>query len=287
MLRRVGAGSLSPRAVSSKMIVRRTHGLHLSRAEEQTPRRAARDRRGHRARGGQGIYAAEQGPPARRDLQGAQHRHARAPRGQGRRQDRDQDQDRRVAEKARRGARCKGSRQAEGRAQPHPPFQAPAAQGDGLRRGGGQERPRMNPENVIDVTRLIQLAVAPVFLLTAVGTIIGVLSNRLGRAVDRSRTLEDRLRQLQPEGQKAARAELDLLSRRVRLVYGSIVLSVICALFVGLLIAVAFVEAFIAVDMSKFIGLLFIAAMLAFILSLLVFLREIFLAVSSARDQMR
>jgi len=59
----------------------------------------------------------------------------------------------------------------------------------------------VNPENVIDVTRLIQLAVAPVFLLTAVGTIIGVLSNRLGRAVDRSRTLEDRLRQLQPAGQ--------------------------------------------------------------------------------------
>jgi len=73
----------------------------------------------------------------------------------------------------------------------------------------------------------------------------------------------------------------------VRLVYGSIVLSVICALFVGLLIAVAFVDAFIAVDMSKFIGLLFIAAMLAFICPCWCFLREIFLAVSSARDQMR
>jgi len=142
-------------------------------------------------------------------------------------------------------------------------------------------------ENVIDVARLIQLAVAPVFLLTAVGTIIGVLSIRLGRAVDRSRTVEDRLRQLQPEGRKAAREELLLLSRRVRLVYASIVLAVLCALFVGLLIAVAFADAFIEVDLSKFIGLLFIAAMLAFILSLLVFLREIFLAVTSARNQMR
>ncbi len=145
----------------------------------------------------------------------------------------------------------------------------------------------MNPDNVIDVTRLIQLAVAPVFLLTAVGTIIGVLSTRLGRAVDRSRTLEERLRQLQPEGQKTARAELGLLDRRVRLVYGAIVLAVVCALFVGLLIAVAFVDAFIDIDLSKFIGLLFIAAMLAFILSLMVFLREIFLAVTSARDRMR
>ena len=145
----------------------------------------------------------------------------------------------------------------------------------------------VNADNVIDVARLIQLAVAPVFLLTAVGTIIGVLSNRLGRAVDRSRLLEDRLRQLQPEGQKIARKELLLLSRRVRLVYGAMVLAVLCALFVGLLIAVAFVDAFIALDLSKFIGLLFMAAMLAFILSLLVFLREIFLAVTSARNQMR
>jgi hypothetical protein len=145
----------------------------------------------------------------------------------------------------------------------------------------------MNPDHVTDVARLIQLAIAPVFLLTAVGTMIGVLSTRLGRAVDRSRTLEDRLRQMQPEGQRAVREELNLLSRRVRLVYGSIVLAVICALFVGLLIAVAFVDAFINVDLSKFIGLLFIGAMVAFIFSLLVFLREIFLAVTNARDHMR
>ena len=145
----------------------------------------------------------------------------------------------------------------------------------------------MNPDNVIDVARLIQLAIAPVFLLTAVGTMIGVLSTRLGRAVDRSRYLEERLRQMLPEGQKLARDELMLLSRRVRLVYGAIVLAVICALFVGLLIAVAFVDAFIEIDLSKFIGLLFIGAMVAFIFSLLVFLREIFLAVTSARNQMR
>jgi hypothetical protein len=144
----------------------------------------------------------------------------------------------------------------------------------------------MHPENVIDVTRLVQLAIAPVFLLTAVGTIIGVLSSRLGRVVDRSRALEERLRQLAPEGQKQVREELNVLSRRVRLVYASMTLAVICALFVGLLIAVAFVDAFVALDMSKFIGLLFIGAMLAFILALMVFLREIFLAVGSARNLM-
>jgi hypothetical protein len=145
----------------------------------------------------------------------------------------------------------------------------------------------VNPDHVTDVARLIQLAVAPVFLLTAVGTIIGVLTTRLGRAIDRSRLLEDRLHQLPPEGQMAVREELGVLSRRVRLVYAAIVLAVICALFVGLLIAVAFVDAFINVDLSRFIGLLFIGAMIAFIFALLIFLREIFLAVTSARDQMR
>jgi hypothetical protein len=145
----------------------------------------------------------------------------------------------------------------------------------------------MDPENVIDVTRLVQLAIAPVFLLTAVGTIIGVLSSRLGRVVDRSRALEDRLRQLAPEGQKAVREELSVLARRVRLVYASMTLAVVCALFVGLLIAVAFVDAFVALDLSRFIGLLFIGAMLAFILALMVFLREIFLAVGSALSLMR
>jgi MFS family permease len=145
----------------------------------------------------------------------------------------------------------------------------------------------MNPDNVIDVTRLIQLAVAPVFLLTAVGTIIGVLSIRLGRVVDRSRALEERLRQLAPEGQKAVREELNILARRVRLVYASITLAVVCALFVGLLIAVAFVDAFVTLDLSRFIGLLFIGAMLAFILALMVYLREIFLAVTSASRRMR
>jgi hypothetical protein len=121
-----------------------------------------------------------------------------------------------------------------------------------------------------------------VFLLTAIGTIIGVLSGRLGRAVDRRRVLEDRLRQLAPEQQGSARVELDLIARRVRLVYASIALAVFSALFVGMLIATAFIDAFLAMNLSRFIGLLFIASMLAFIASLVVFLREIFLAVMSS-----
>jgi ABC-type multidrug transport system fused ATPase/permease subunit len=143
--------------------------------------------------------------------------------------------------------------------------------------------------HVTEITHVIQLAIAPVFLLTAVGTMIGVLSNRLARAVDRIRVVESRLRELSAEDAadaedaSIAQRELDVLARRMRLVYVAIGLAVICALFVSLLIAIAFVDAFLAADLSKVVGLLFIAAMVAFIGSLVVFLREIFLAISTAR----
>src|SRR6266496_6642956 len=82
-----------------------------------------------------------------------------------------------------------------------------------------------------DIARAIQLAVAPVFLLTAIGTLITALNNRLGRAVDRRRILQERLPGgiAQPTPRSTAharddaivemRAELHRLARRARLIY--------------------------------------------------------------------
>jgi hypothetical protein len=137
--------------------------------------------------------------------------------------------------------------------------------------------------HVPDILRVIQLVVAPVFLLTAVGTLINALNARLGRAVDRRRVLEDRLRAMPAEEAGAARAELAQVGKRIHIVYLSIFTAVICALFVCLLIAGAFLGAFIATDLSRSIAILFVLAMVALIASLLLFLREIFLAVSTPR----
>jgi Protein of unknown function (DUF2721) len=114
-----------------------------------------------------------------------------------------------------------------------------------------------------------------------------VLSNRLGRAVDRSRVLENLAPQLAGEPLDLARAELVLISRRTRLIYAAIVLAVTCALLICVLIAVAFLDAFLAANLAKLMGALFVLAMFALIASLGAFLREIFLAVASARDAMR
>lgn len=139
----------------------------------------------------------------------------------------------------------------------------------------------MTPYNDVgDIARVIQLAIAPVFLLNAVGALIGVLANRLARTVDRIRSLEERQAGGVAIGPIPVRAELGVLQRRMRLIYLAIGLDVLCALCVGLLIVVAFVDAFLNVNLSRLIALLFVAAMVGFIGSLVVFLREIFLAVT-------
>jgi len=140
--------------------------------------------------------------------------------------------------------------------------------------------------HVPQIAAVIQLAVAPVFMLTAVGTILAALNMRLGRAVDRRRLLEARL-----DGAMAAEAivaavhdELDGVARRIRYVYFAIVFAVLAGLFVCLLIASAFLGAFVSVDLSRMIGAMFILAMLALVVCLLFLLREIFIAVATPRS---
>ena len=141
-------------------------------------------------------------------------------------------------------------------------------------------------EHVTDITRIIQLAVAPVFLLTAIGTILSALNNRLGRIVDRRRVLEERLRKGNTEAEPPAKEdvrELELLARRISLIYHAIVLAIVCALFICLLVASAFLGVFVTVDIARLIGTLFILAMFALIGSLWMLLKEVFLAVKVGR----
>jgi hypothetical protein len=137
--------------------------------------------------------------------------------------------------------------------------------------------------HVPEIAGVIQLAVAPVFLLTAIGTVIAALNIRLGRAVDRRRELESRIPSLAADELPSAHQELAVIGRRVHFVYLAILSAVISGLFVCLLIAGAFLGAFVQVDLSYTIGAMFIFAMLALIACLLLFLREIFLAVSTPR----
>jgi hypothetical protein len=139
--------------------------------------------------------------------------------------------------------------------------------------------------HITDITRVIQLAVAPVFLLTAIGTLIAVLNVRLGRNIDRRRLMEEELRgsteNKQTDEQRARQRELRLLARRVRLIYFAMLSAGLGALLVCLVVAGAFVGALVAVDISREVAVLFILAMFAVIGCLGMFLREVYLAVTT------
>jgi hypothetical protein len=131
-----------------------------------------------------------------------------------------------------------------------------------------------------DVTRLIQLSVAPVFLLTGAGTTLSVLTARMARIVDRGRVLE---RELKAGPSPGAAEELDMLARRARLVHLALTCGAGSALCICLLITTAFVGFLIDAHFAVAIAVLFVLATVAFAGALVLFLREVFLAMGSFR----
>jgi hypothetical protein len=136
---------------------------------------------------------------------------------------------------------------------------------------------------VVAVARVIQLSVAPVFLLSGIGAMLAVMTNRLGRVIDRARLLEGRLSSATPEQVKHLHGELGTLSRRAKMINNAITLCTVTALLVCAVIAALFLGTFAHFDASVPVSVLFIAAMLAFFAGLVWFLREIFLATASLR----
>jgi len=134
-----------------------------------------------------------------------------------------------------------------------------------------------------DVTHVIQLAIAPVFLLTAICTLLNVLVNRLGRTIDRRRLLVARMPQLDAATCASAQGELVYVERRVQLIYMAIALAVASALLICLAIGTAFLDAMLQADLRFAIASFFVLAMAGLIGSLGAFLREIFFGVSTER----
>jgi len=135
--------------------------------------------------------------------------------------------------------------------------------------------------SITTVSHVIQLAVAPVFLLTGVGAILAVLINRLGRIIDRYRVLEGSSSKAGPGEERVVQLEMAILSRRARLIHWAISLCTIGALCICIVVATLFIGSMLHVGVSQLIALMFVGAMFALIAGLLSFLREITLATGS------
>jgi hypothetical protein len=136
----------------------------------------------------------------------------------------------------------------------------------------------------IDIAHLIQIALTPIFLISAIGVTLNVLTSRLARIVDRARTMEDELRR--PDREHDGRdlhGLLRVLARRARYINAAITLITLSALFIALVVVMLFVNAFLRWDLSAFIACMFILSMLSLCAALLAFLIEVRIATTTLR----
>jgi|SRR5215467_9831011 len=124
----------------------------------------------------------------------------------------------------------------------------------------------------------IQLAIAPVFLLSGVAALLAVMATRLARVIDRARSFETNWSRLDAKARAAVRVEISILERRRRVCSWSINFCTTAALLVCLVIVTLFIEEFFQTNLKWLAGALFVAAMAALIGGLGGFLREVHLA---------
>lgn len=137
------------------------------------------------------------------------------------------------------------------------------------------------PEAVI--SHAIQLAIAPVFLLTGIAGLLSVMTNRLARVVDRTRSVQQSWPQLDEDARALACVEIHHLARRRQLAGWAINFCTAGALFVCLVIGTLFVDDLSTTNLRWLAGGFFVCAMLALTGGLACFLREVYLATQSVK----
>lgn len=135
------------------------------------------------------------------------------------------------------------------------------------------------------ISRVIQLSVAPVFLLTGIGALLGVTTTRLARIVDRARSIETELNGASAERGTQIREEIGTLTQRARLINRAITLCVVAALLVCAVIVGLFITAYYAwsPDLTRLVAAVFALGLLSLIAGLLCFLREVYIATQHLR----
>lgn len=139
----------------------------------------------------------------------------------------------------------------------------------------------MTPIPVRELIPVLQVAIGPVILISGVGLLLLTLTNRFGRAVDRSRALDREVRQVDQSQRPRLLAQVEILYRRARLIRLAIIMGAFSLLLVSFLIIVLFVAALGHIEAGLAIVLLFICCLLSLVVSLLAFMRDIQLSLQA------
>ena len=141
----------------------------------------------------------------------------------------------------------------------------------------------MNALQVVDIAHAIQLALAPVFLLSGIAAFLGVLTNRLARLVDRARILERDVRQATAPDPEDAREQLSVMARRSQFINAAITLATISGLLIAMVVALLFSGTFVPINLASYVAVLFVVSMTALVGAFLSFLLEVRIAIRSLR----
>ena len=124
------------------------------------------------------------------------------------------------------------------------------------------------------VAQTIQLALAPVFVLVAIGNILNILSTRLGRVVDRSRHLQRQHAETSDAEHDAVVREIRMVDRRIAMIGRAILLLVLSGLTIGVVVVLLFLEEVAEVNLQQIAAGAFIVAIGLLMSALLLFMKE-------------
>lgn len=133
------------------------------------------------------------------------------------------------------------------------------------------------------IAQTIQLALAPVFVLVAIGSIMSILSLRLGRVVDRARVLQERHGDTEGAEHDAVVREIRMADSRIVIIGRAIRLLVLSALAIGLTVTLLFIEEFAHAGLQPVAAGVFIVAIALLMWALLLFLKEVRAATEALR----
>lgn len=147
----------------------------------------------------------------------------------------------------------------------------------------------LTADSINPLTEAIQLAVAPVFLLTGVAGMLNALGTRLARVIDRARQLQNRLeddqQNLSASKQAAISSELQTLRQRSKIINLATALMVICAALIGLTVMELFYSAGLGgrLQITTWVTTTFLGGFGCFITACMLYLAEILVASKSVQ----
>jgi hypothetical protein len=130
---------------------------------------------------------------------------------------------------------------------------------------------------------VLQVAIGPVILISGVGLLLLTLSNRFGRAVDRSRQLGREMREAADADRRRLARQVEILYRRARVIRLSIIMAAVSVLVASLLIMVLFLTALLRWEAGLAVGLLFVCCLASLVISLAAFIRDIQLSLHALK----